>query len=86
VQANPIIPVIARRRATRQFQADQGHDFEDLRHEFLSRKYSYKTIKGIYYNKEFLRFPGKSPSEISESDVKDYLLYLAEEKQSATCE
>ena len=29
--------------------------FEDLRRELLSRKYSYKTIKGyLYYNKDFL--------------------------------
>jgi len=29
--------------------------FEDLRRELVSRKYSYKTIKGyIYYNKDFI--------------------------------
>jgi site-specific recombinase XerD len=59
--------------------------FEDLRRELLSRKYSYKTIKGyLYYNRDFLNFTGKLPSDIKDSDIKDYLLYLAEEKQSAT--
>lgn len=59
--------------------------FEDLRRELLSRKYSYKTVKGyIYYNRDFLNFINKKPSEINDSDIKDYLLYLVEEKQSAT--
>ncbi|MEK7845501.1 MAG: phage integrase N-terminal SAM-like domain-containing protein, partial [Nitrospinota bacterium] len=58
---------------------------EDLRRELLSRKYSYKTVKGyLYYNRNFLNFTGKSPSDINDNDIKDYLLYLAEEKNSAT--
>ncbi|MDP3297069.1 MAG: site-specific integrase [Thermodesulfovibrionia bacterium] len=61
------------------------YDFQDLRRELLSRKYSYKTVKGyIYYNRDFLNFVNKKPSEINDSDIKDYLLYLAEKKQSAT--
>ena len=59
--------------------------FENLRRELLSRKYSYKTVKGyLYYNRDFLNFIRKEPSGINDSDIKDYLLYLAEEKQSAT--
>jgi hypothetical protein len=59
--------------------------FEDLRRELVSRKYSYKTIKGyLYYNKDFIRFVGKSPSEIKDEDIKDYLVYLAEDKKAAT--
>jgi len=59
--------------------------FEDLRRELVSRKYSYRTVKGyLYYNRDFLGFVKKQPSEINDSDIKDYLLYLAEEKQSAT--
>jgi site-specific recombinase XerD len=58
---------------------------EDLRRELLSRKYSYRTIKGyLYYNRDFLRFVKKQPSEINDNEIKNYLLYLAEEKQSAT--
>jgi len=61
------------------------HGFEDIRRELISRKYSYKTVKTyIYYNKDFLNFTGKIPSDINGNDIKDYLLYLAEEKQSAT--
>jgi hypothetical protein len=61
------------------------HNFEDLRRELVSRKYSYKTIKGyVYYNKDFLNFTGKSPYAITDNYIKDYLAYLAEEKQSAT--
>jgi site-specific recombinase XerD len=61
------------------------YDFEDLRRELVSRKYSYKTVKGyIYYNRDLLNFTDKEPSEVSDDDIKDYLLYLAEEKESAT--
>jgi site-specific recombinase XerD len=59
--------------------------FEDLRRELVTRKYSYKTVKGyLYFNRDFLKFSGKAASEINDGDIKDYLLYLAEEKESAT--
>jgi len=59
--------------------------FEDLRRELVSRKYSYKTIKGyLYYNKDFINHVRKNPSEIKDEDIKDYLVYLSEEKGSAT--
>jgi integrase len=51
--------------------------FEDIHRELLSIKYT-------YINRDFLNFTGKLPSDINDSDIKDYLLYLAEEKQSAT--
>jgi len=61
------------------------HNFEDLRRELVSRKYSYKTVKGyIYYNRDFLSFIKKETADVRESDIKDYLVYLAEEKESAT--
>jgi integrase/recombinase XerD len=61
------------------------HNFQDLRRKLVSRKYSYKTVKGyLYYNKDFLCFIKKEPDDVRENDIKDYLLYLAEEKQSAT--
>lgn len=60
------------------------HDFEDLKKELVSRKYSNRTIKTyIHINREFLRFASKNLSEISDSDIKNYLVFLAEEKQSA---
>ena len=62
-----------------------SQNFDDLKRELLSRKYSYKTVKGyLYYNRDFLNFIRKEPSGINDSDIKDYLLYLAEEKQAAT--
>jgi site-specific recombinase XerD len=60
-------------------------DFEDLRKELVSRKYSYKTIKGyLYYNKDFINYARKNPSEIKDEDIKDYLVYLSETKGAAT--
>lgn len=57
------------------------HDFQDLRRELLSRKYSYQTVKAyLYYNRDFIGFTDKRPLDISENDIKDYLLHLAEEK------
>jgi len=71
--------VIARPGGAKQSQ------FEDLRKELISRKYSNKTVKGyIYYNRDFLNFIGKNPSEITDRDIKDYLVYLSEEKESST--
>jgi integrase/recombinase XerD len=62
-----------------------GGGFEDLRRELVSRKYSYRTVKGyLYYNRDFMKFSGKRLSYITDNDIKNYLLYLAEEKQSAT--
>jgi site-specific recombinase XerD len=61
------------------------HDFEDLRRELISRKYSYKTIKSyIFYNRDFLNFTNKKPFDITDTDIKDYLLYLVEKKNAAT--
>lgn len=72
-------PVIARPEGPK-----QSH-FEDLRRELISRKYSYKTIKGyLYFNRNFINFIGKNPSEVTDNEIKDYLVHLAEEKQSAT--
>jgi len=63
----------------------KDNNVENLRRELLSRKYSYRTVKGyLYYNRDFLSFIRKEPSGINDSDIKDYLLHLAEERQSAT--
>ncbi len=62
-----------------------SHDFQDLRRELISRKYSYKTVKVyLYCNRDFLNFIGKKPSEITDNDMKAYLVYLSEGKQSST--
>lgn len=68
--------------------AGEGKDegsFEDLRRELLSRKYSHKTVKGyLYFNRDFLNFIGKNPSEVTDNEIKDYLFHLAEDKHSST--
>lgn len=51
------------------------YDFQSLRRELLSRKYSCKIVKAyVYCSRDFLGF--------NDHDIKDYLLYLAEVKQS----
>jgi len=58
---------------------------ESLRRELISRKYSQKTIKSyIRYNEDFLRFAGKNPNEVTNSDVKNYLFYLVERRDFST--
>jgi len=64
---------------------DPAIQFGDLRRELLSRKYSYKTVKAyIYFNRDFLNFIKKNPSEINNNDIKDYLVYLFEKKRAST--
>lgn len=87
-------PVSARPEGSKQSQTGQGHNFEDLRRELLTRKYSRETVKAyLYYNRDFIGFTDKRSLDISENDIKDYLLYpapnwcgvyLVEERESAT--
>jgi site-specific recombinase XerD len=65
-------------------KAKPMRDFEELQRELISRKYSSKTIKAyIHYNEDLLRFAKKSPVDVVEKDVKNYLFYLADEKDSS---
>jgi hypothetical protein len=65
--------------------AEKQSQFGDLRRELVSRKYSYKTVKSyVFYNRDLLSFTGKNPSDITENDIKSYLFYLFEKKNSAT--
>jgi len=62
-----------------------NYDFSDLKKELVSRKYSSKTLKSyVYYNRELIDFAGKSPSEITNEDIKNFLVYLTETKNAAT--
>ena len=66
-------------------ETPESKDFEDLRRELVSRKYSPKTIKIYsYYNRDILKLANKSPSDIIDSDIKDYLFYLVEKKKVVT--
>ena len=67
------------------FRVAKRYSFEDLRKEMVSRKYSPRTIKAyLSYNRVFLEFTGKSYTEISNDDVRNYLSYLVEEKNVST--
>lgn len=61
-----------------------NRNFEDLRRELVSRKYSPKTIKAyLHYNKDFLRFAKKKPLDVANEDIKNYLFYLADQKDAS---
>ena len=52
----------------------------ELEKELMARKYS-RTVKlYLHYNKEFLKFSKKTPYQVSNEDVRDYLYYLSEKK------
>ncbi len=64
---------------------DPAIQFEDLRKELVSRKYSYKTVKAyIYFNRDFLKFIHKKPLDVNDNDIKEYLVYLFEKKGAST--
>ena len=66
-------------------ETGKNKDFEVLRRELVSRKYSPKTIKAyLHYNRDMLKLTNKSPFDVKDSDIKDYLLYLVEKKKAAT--
>ncbi len=59
--------------------------FDDLRKELVARKYSPKTVKSyLHYNEEFLKFTKKMANEVTNEDIKDYLVFLAEKKDAST--
>jgi site-specific recombinase XerD len=63
----------------------KNHTLEELSRELISRRYSLKTVKAyLRLNKEFCEFSKKAPQECNQDDIKDYLLYLAEEKEIST--
>ncbi len=59
--------------------------FEDLRKELIARRYSAKTIKSyICCNQLFLKFVKKLPAEITNEDVRNFLVYLSERREAST--
>jgi hypothetical protein len=67
--------VNAKEKVLKSSTTSYGHNFEDLRRELLTRKYSRETVKAyLYYNLDFLSFTGKNPFDITEEDIKNYLL------------
>ena len=58
---------------------------DGLKKELMLRKYSQRTIKlYLYHNREFLRFSKKNPNEVLNVDIRDYLYYLANDKEVST--
>jgi len=58
---------------------------DDLKKELMLRKYSQRTIKlYLYHNREFLESSKKSPYEVSNGDIRDYLYHLANDKVVST--
>ncbi len=56
-----------------------------LEAELRSRGFSGKTVKSyIHYNKDFMRFIGKSMGDIDERDVKNYMRFLLENRSVST--
>lgn len=52
-----------------------------LRSELIRRQYSPKTIKAyLHYNTDFLKFIKKSPRNVQNRDIKEYLEYCIERK------
>jgi site-specific recombinase XerD len=57
----------------------------DLLHELQARKYSRKTIESyLRYNRLLLRHSGKSPADITQTDIRRFLSYLVDRKKVST--
>jgi len=58
---------------------------DELKKELMLRKYSERTIKlYLYHNKGLLEFSKKNPYEVANEDIRDYLSYLANDKEAST--
>jgi len=56
--------------------------FDKLKKELKIRNFSQKTIKiYLYYNYDLLKFCQKTTDDIKESDIRDYIKYLLEERK-----
>jgi integrase len=65
-------------------QSKAGH-LEDLRRGMIAKRYSSKTVKSyLHYNEELLKFAGKRADEVTNENVKNYLVYCAEKKGVST--
>ncbi len=59
--------------------------FEGLQQELKIRRYSQKTAKNyLHYNQKFLLFCKKEIDEVTTSDIRNYLEYLADKDSSAS--
>jgi site-specific recombinase XerD len=62
-------------------EVDNSLYLEVLRREFVLRKYSRKTVKMyLHYNQDFLGYVGKDPTEVTNTDIKNYLYHVVGQK------
>lgn len=55
--------------------------FDALEKELKIRNFSQKTVKAyLYYNRDLVKYCRKDPTIIAESDIKDYLWYLLNQR------
>ncbi|MFH1276263.1 MAG: tyrosine-type recombinase/integrase [Candidatus Woesearchaeota archaeon] len=58
---------------------------KNIINECKLRNFSKGTIKAyVYYNEHFLNFIGKSPLQVTQEDLKKYLLYLTNRNKSSS--
>ncbi|MBE0516025.1 MAG: tyrosine-type recombinase/integrase [Methanophagales archaeon] len=58
---------------------------DELKKELILRKYSQRTIKlYLYHNREFQEFSKKNPYEVTNENIRDYLYYLANDREAST--
>ncbi|MFA6322845.1 MAG: tyrosine-type recombinase/integrase [Candidatus Buchananbacteria bacterium] len=56
--------------------------FDSLKKDLESRNFSQKTIKAyLYYNHDFIEHAKKDPKMVKESDIKDYIWYLLNDRK-----
>ncbi len=56
--------------------------FDSLKKELEIRNFSPKTVKAyLYYNQNFIDFCRKDPAAVNESDIKDYIRHLLNERK-----
>jgi len=55
--------------------------FDQLKNELKLRNFSERTIKAyVFYNQQLVEYVGKDPTAVKESDIKNYIRYLLEER------
>lgn len=67
-----------------QYRTQNEIALDGIRKELVSRKYSPRTVKSyVHYNEDFLKFTGKDPKEITDNDIRNYLVHMAEERNAS---
>jgi integrase/recombinase XerD len=79
------LEIPAFRGASLREDVEKPDSVTSLELELKSRGFSSKTLKSyLYYNRDFLRFVGKSMGDVDEQDVKEYMKFLIENRSVST--